>query len=136
MRLATDFESGVRKVLAFCCQNGSKCASVSQISRNPRVGLAAASGHFFSLVTIRFLLFGTLTGFLLLFASPRQAIAQEEEPEAPAAADNSDVAPAGVSGAFSGVITTGCGIDPFTRSYRREIDDVVIPSAVGGASLK
>jgi RHS repeat-associated protein len=44
--------------------------------------------------------------------------------------------PIGVTGAFEGVITTGCAYNVLNHNARREIDDIVVPGAVGKYGLK
>ncbi len=78
---------------------------------------------------------------LLIGAPSLPLFAQDqiEEPENEAGSgsggDNTSLAPAGVTGGFS-AINTGCYVDPFTKNFRREIDDVVVPGTVGAYPLK
>jgi hypothetical protein len=44
--------------------------------------------------------------------------------------------PIGVSGVFEGVITTGCAYNVLNHNARREIDDIVVPGAIGKYGLK
>ena len=44
--------------------------------------------------------------------------------------------PIGVTGAFEGVVTTGCAYNVLNHNARRQIDDIVVPGAVGKYGLK
>src|SRR2546423_1386715 len=44
--------------------------------------------------------------------------------------------PIGVSGAFEGMITTACAYNVLNHNARREIDDIVVPGAIGKYGLK
>jgi hypothetical protein len=44
--------------------------------------------------------------------------------------------PIGVTGAFEGVITTGCAYNVLNHNARREIDDIVVPGSIGKYPLK
>ena len=44
--------------------------------------------------------------------------------------------PIGVSGIFEGMITTGCAYNVVSHNARREIDDIVVPGAIGKYGLK
>src|SRR5215211_5478224 len=44
--------------------------------------------------------------------------------------------PVGVTGAFEGVITTGCAYNVLNHNTTRQIDDIVVPAAVGKYGLK
>ena len=44
--------------------------------------------------------------------------------------------PVGVTGAFEGVITTGCGYNVLNHNATRQIDDIVVPGAIGKYPLK
>jgi YD repeat-containing protein len=44
--------------------------------------------------------------------------------------------PIGVSGIFEGVITTGCAYNVLNHNARRQIDDIVVPGAIGKYGLK
>src|ERR1043166_5824713 len=44
--------------------------------------------------------------------------------------------PIGVTGVFEGIITTGCAYNVLNHNARREIDDIVVPGAVGKYPLK
>ena len=39
--------------------------------------------------------------------------------------------PIGVTGAFEGVITTGCAYNVLNHSATRQIDDIVVPGSIG-----
>jgi RHS repeat-associated protein len=69
------------------------------------------------------ILLAVLCGFLLAFAAPRLF------------ADD-DRNPVGVTGAFEGVITTGCAYNVLNHNARREIDDIVVPGSIGKYPLK
>jgi YD repeat-containing protein len=65
-------------------------------------------------------------GFLLAFAAPPVAAQYVD-----------DHNPIGVTGAFEGVITTGCAYNVLNHNARRgPIDDIVVPGAVGKYGLK
>jgi hypothetical protein len=49
---------------------------------------------------------------------------------------DADHNPVGVTGAFEGVVTTGGGYNVLSHNARREIDDIVVPGAVGKYGLK
>ena len=42
----------------------------------------------------------------------------------------------GVTGAFEGLITTGCAYNVLNHSATRQIDDIVVPGAIGKYGLK
>ncbi len=44
--------------------------------------------------------------------------------------------PVGVTGAFEGVITTGCAYNVLNHNATRQIDDIVVPGAIGKYPLK
>jgi YD repeat-containing protein len=44
--------------------------------------------------------------------------------------------PIGVTGAFEGLITTGCAYNVLNHSATRQIDDIVVPGAIGKYGLK
>ena len=44
--------------------------------------------------------------------------------------------PIGVTGAFEGVITTGCAYNVLNHNATRQIDDIVVPGAIGKYGLK
>jgi Domain of unknown function (DUF6531) len=44
--------------------------------------------------------------------------------------------PVGVTGAFEGVIATGCGYNVLNHSTSRAIDDIVVPGSIGKYPLK
>ena len=44
--------------------------------------------------------------------------------------------PIGVTGAFDGVITTGCAYNVLSHNVTRQIDDIVVPGAIGKYGLK
>ncbi len=44
--------------------------------------------------------------------------------------------PVGVTGAFEGMITTGCAYNVLNHNARRAIDDIVVPGALGKYGLK
>ena len=44
--------------------------------------------------------------------------------------------PIGVTGAFEGVITTGCAYNVLSHNATRQIDDIVVPGAIGKYGLK
>jgi RHS repeat-associated protein len=44
--------------------------------------------------------------------------------------------PTGVTGVYSGNVTTGCSYDPYTENAHREVDDIVVPGCVGAYPLK
>jgi RHS repeat-associated protein len=44
--------------------------------------------------------------------------------------------PIGVAGAFEGMITTGCAYNVLNHNARREVDDIVVPGAIGKYGLK
>jgi RHS repeat-associated protein len=44
--------------------------------------------------------------------------------------------PIGVTGVFEGMITTGCAYNVLNHNARREIDDIVVPGAIGKYGLK
>src|SRR5882724_6115209 len=71
----------------------------------------------------RLVLLGFLCGFLLAFAVPRLF------------ADD-DHNPVGVTGVFEGVITTGCAYNVLNHNATRQIDDIVVPGAIGKYPLK
>ena len=52
----------------------------------------------------------------------------------PAAVDDHN--PIGVTGAFEGVITTGCAYNVLNHNATRQIDDIVVPGAIGKYGLK
>lgn len=101
---------------------------MSANSRSPRIGLATASVN---------LILGRVPVILLLVllfaALPQKLFGQEDDPEA---ADSGDYAPAGVAGSFGGTTTSGCGIDVYSKNFKRTVDDVVIPSSAGSYPLK
>ena len=55
---------------------------------------------------------------------------------APSALADDDHNPVGVTGAYEGVVTTGGGYNALNHNARREIDDIVVPGAVGKYGLK
>jgi hypothetical protein len=63
--------------------------------------------------------------FVLLFASvgPRFLAGDDHNP-------------IGVTGAFEGVITTGCAYNALSHNATRQIDDIVVPGAIGKYPLK
>jgi hypothetical protein len=63
--------------------------------------------------------------FVLLFASvgPRFLAGDDHNP-------------IGVTGAFEGVITTGCAYNVLSHNATRQIDDIVVPGAIGKYPLK
>jgi hypothetical protein len=50
-------------------------------------------------------------------------------------ADPGDDNPAGISGEFNGMVTTGCSYDPYTGNAKRSITDVAAVGAVGAYPL-
>ena len=44
--------------------------------------------------------------------------------------------PIGVTGTFEGVITTGCAYNVLSHNATRQIDDIVVPGAIGKYGLK
>ena len=44
--------------------------------------------------------------------------------------------PIGVTGVFEGMITTGCAYNVLNHNARREIDDIVVPGAIGSMGLR
>jgi hypothetical protein len=44
--------------------------------------------------------------------------------------------PVGVTGLFSGNVTTGCSYDPLSHNARRQVDDIVVPGSIGKYPLK
>jgi RHS repeat-associated protein len=64
-----------------------------------------------------------VAGFLVAFGSPS------------AFADD-DHNPIGVTGAFEGVITTGCAVNVLNHNATRQIDDIVVPGSIGKYPLK
>ena len=44
--------------------------------------------------------------------------------------------PVGVTGAFEGVITTGCAYNVLSHNATRQIDDIVVPGSIGKYPLK
>ena len=44
--------------------------------------------------------------------------------------------PIGVTGAFEGITTTGCGYNVLNHNATRQIDDIVVPGAIGKYELK
>src|SRR5262245_17172456 len=44
--------------------------------------------------------------------------------------------PIGVTGAFEGVITTGCAYNVLNHNATRQIDDIVVPGDIGKYGLK
>jgi RHS repeat-associated protein len=54
----------------------------------------------------------------------------------PSAFADADHNPIGVSGVFEGMVTTGCAYNVLSHNARREIDDIVVPGAVGKYGLK
>src|SRR5437870_6623511 len=44
--------------------------------------------------------------------------------------------PIGVTGTFEGVITTGCAYNVLNHNASRQIDDIVVPGAIGKYGLK
>jgi hypothetical protein len=44
--------------------------------------------------------------------------------------------PIGVTGAFEGVTTTGCAYNVLNHSATRQVDDIVVPGAIGKYGLK
>jgi Domain of unknown function (DUF6531) len=69
------------------------------------------------------ILLGFFCGFLLSFtASPVLAL--------------DDHNPIGVTGAFEGIITTGCAYNVLNHNASRQIDDVVVPGSIGKYPLK
>src|SRR4029077_293702 len=51
-------------------------------------------------------------------------------------AEQGDDNPTGVNGAYNGNVATGCSYDPYTGNALREIDDIVVPGAIGAYPLK
>ena len=44
--------------------------------------------------------------------------------------------PIGVTGTFEGVITTGCAYNVVSHNATRQIDDIIVPGAIGKYGLK
>jgi RHS repeat-associated protein len=70
----------------------------------------------------RLTLFGFIGAFLLASGAP-SAFADDHNP-------------IGVTGAFEGVITTGCAYNVLNHNATRQIDDIVVPGAIGKYGLK
>jgi YD repeat-containing protein len=62
-------------------------------------------------------------GTLLLASGARSAFADDHNP-------------IGVTGAFEGVITTGCAYNVLNHNATRQIDDIVVPGSIGKYPLK
>src|SRR5919197_6676088 len=65
-------------------------------------------------------------GFLLASTAAPSGLATTSE----------DHNPIGVTGAFEGVITTGCAYNVLNHNARREADDIVVPGSIGKYPLK
>jgi RHS repeat-associated protein len=70
----------------------------------------------------RVILFASLGALLLAFGAP-SAFADDHNP-------------IGVTGAFEGVITTGCAYNVLNHNARRQIDDIIVPGSIGKYPLK
>jgi Domain of unknown function (DUF6531) len=66
---------------------------------------------------------GFLLVFLFAFAAPRLLAFDDHNP-------------IGVTGAFEGVITTGCAYNVLSHNATRQIDDIVVAGAIGKYPLK
>lgn len=79
----------------------------------PRTQSAPVAQGFFTLIFV----------FLVAFATPRLLAVDDHNP-------------IGVTGAFEGVITTACAYNVLNHNATRQIDDIVVPGAIGKYGLK
>ena len=77
--------------------------------------------------------FGAATqrNWLMQFALSSALLLALAVPQISAQVQNDDHNPVGVTGAFEGVIATGCGYNVLNHSTSRAIDDIVVPGSIG-----
>jgi hypothetical protein len=82
--------------------------------------------------------FGATTrrNWLMQFALSSALLLALAVPQISAQVQNDDHNPVGVTGAFEGVIATGCGYNVLNHSTSRAIDDIVVPGSIGKYPLK